>query len=88
MTVYRDVMSMVKISLSWPEKLKSRKICSACVLSLMYDGKDLVARNEFGGATTGRNDRATWVVGFVNFRQEVNARSSRGVDDEISGSVR
>ena len=41
MTVYRDVMSMVKISLSWPEKLKSRKICSACVLSLMYDGKDL-----------------------------------------------
>ena len=31
---------------------------------------------------------ATWVVGFVNFRQEVNARSSRGVDDEISGSVR
>ena len=35
-----------------------------------------------------RNDRATWVVRFVNFRQEVNARSSRGVDDEISGSVR
>ena len=31
---------MVKISLSWPEKLKSRKIFSACVLSLMYDGKD------------------------------------------------
>ena len=28
--MYRDVMSMVKISLSWPEKLKSRKICSAC----------------------------------------------------------
>ena len=41
MTVYRDVMSMVKISLSWPEKLKSRKISSECVLSLMYDGKDL-----------------------------------------------
>ena len=39
--MYRDVMSMVKISLSWPEKLKSREICSACVLSLMYDGKDL-----------------------------------------------
>ena len=37
--MYRDVMSMVKISLSWPEKLKSRKIFSACVLSLMYDGK-------------------------------------------------
>ena len=36
-------MSMVKISLSWPEKLKSRKILSACVLSLMYDG-DLMIR--------------------------------------------
>ena len=34
-------MSMVKITLSWQEKLKSRKILSACVLSLMYDGKDL-----------------------------------------------
>ena len=35
-------MSMVKISLSArPEKLKSQKIFSACVLSLMYDGKDL-----------------------------------------------
>ena len=40
------------------------------------------------GATTGRNDRATWVVRFVNFWQEVNARSSRGGDDEISCSVR
>ena len=39
--MYRDVMSMVKISLSWLEKLKSRKVFSACVLSLMYDGKDL-----------------------------------------------
>ena len=39
--MYSDVMSMVKISLSWPEKLKSRKFFSACVLSLMYDGKDL-----------------------------------------------
>ena len=37
-------MFMVKIGLSWPDKLKllkSRKIFSACVLSLMYDGKDL-----------------------------------------------
>ena len=32
--------------------------------------------------------RATLVARFVNFRQEVNERSSRGVDDEISGSVR
>ena len=80
--MYRDVMPMVKISLSWPEKLKLRKICSVCVLSLMHDGKDL---------TIGiiiLSKWATWVVGFVNFRQEVNAQSSRGVDDEISGSVR
>ena len=34
-------MFMVKISLSWREKVESRKIFSACVLSLMYDGKDL-----------------------------------------------
>ena len=40
------------------------------------------------GQLQAENDRATWVVGFVNFRQEVNARSSRGVDDEISGSFR
>ena len=39
--MYRNVMSLVKMILSWPEKLKSRKIFSACVLSLMYDGKDL-----------------------------------------------
>ena len=34
-------MSMVKMSVSWPEKLKLWNIFSACVLSLMYDGKDL-----------------------------------------------
>ena len=34
-------MSMMKISLAWLEKLKSRKIFGACVLSLRYDGKDL-----------------------------------------------
>ena len=44
---------MVKISLSWPEKLKSRKTFSAC------HNPVYVAGNEFGGATTGRNDRAT-----------------------------
>ena len=41
MTVKRDVMSTVKRSLSWPRKLKSRTISSACWLSLMYDGKVL-----------------------------------------------
>ena len=41
MTVKRDVMSIVKRSLSWPRKLKSRTISSARWLSLMYDGKVL-----------------------------------------------
>ena len=41
MTVKRDVISTVKRSLSWPRKLKSRTISSACWLSLMYDGKVL-----------------------------------------------
>ena len=31
---------------------------------------------------------ATWVVRFVNFRQKVSARTSSGVDGEISSSVR
>ena len=34
-------MSIVKRSLSWPRKLKSRTISGACWLSLMYDGKVL-----------------------------------------------
>ena len=86
-------MSMVKISLSSPEELKSRKISSACVLSLMYDGKDFTigaiilskteARNEFSRETRGRKDRTTWVVRFADLGQEVNARSSRSDDDEI-----
>ena len=38
MTVKRDVISMVKRSLSWP---KSRTISSACWLSLKYDGQAL-----------------------------------------------
>ena len=41
MTVKRDVISILKGSLSWPRKLKSRTISSACWLSLMYDGKVL-----------------------------------------------
>ena len=32
---------MVKISLFSPEKLKTRKISNAWLVSLMYDGKDL-----------------------------------------------
>ena len=41
MTVYKEVMSIVKINLFSPEKVKSRKICSAWLVSLMWDGKDL-----------------------------------------------
>ena len=40
-TVYRDVMSIVKIILFSPEKLKVRKISSAWLLSLIYEGSDL-----------------------------------------------
>ena len=39
--VYKEVMSIVKISLFSPEKLKSRKVSHAWLVSLMYDGKDL-----------------------------------------------
>ena len=40
MTVYKEVMSIVKINLFSPEKVKSRKIFSAWLVSLMWDGKD------------------------------------------------
>ena len=40
-TVYKDVMSVVKLILFSPEKLKVRKISSAWLLSLMYEGSDL-----------------------------------------------
>ena len=40
-TVYRDVMSIVKIILFSPKKLKVRKISSAWLLSLVYEGSDL-----------------------------------------------
>ena len=41
MIVYKEVMSIAKINLFSPEKLKSRKIFSAWLVSLMWDGKDL-----------------------------------------------
>ena len=39
--MYKDVMSMVKMILFSPEKLKSRNISSAWLLSLIYEGSDL-----------------------------------------------
>ena len=40
-TVYKDVISVVKMILFSPEKLKVRKISSAWLLSLIYEGSDL-----------------------------------------------
>ena len=40
-TVYKDVMSMVKMILFLPEKLKLRNISSAWLLSLIHEGSDL-----------------------------------------------
>ena len=39
--MYKDVMSIVKMILFSPEKLKLRNVSSAWLLSLMYDGSDL-----------------------------------------------
>ena len=39
--MYKDVISMVKMILFSPEKLKVRKISSAWLLSLIYEGSDL-----------------------------------------------
>ena len=40
-TVYKDVISMVKMILFSPEKLKLRNISRAWLLSLLYEGSDL-----------------------------------------------
>ena len=62
----------MKISLFWSRKLKSRKISSACWLSLSFDDRchSLVeiAGNKFGGTTAGGDDGSNWVVRFVDFR--------------------
>ena len=39
--MYKDVMSMVKIILFSPEKLKLRNVSGAWLLSLIYEGSDL-----------------------------------------------
>ena len=39
-TVYKDVISMVKMILFSPEKMKVRKISSAWLLSLIHEGND------------------------------------------------
>ena len=38
--MYKDIMSMVKIILFSPGKLKVRKFLSAWLLSLIYEGSD------------------------------------------------
>ena len=57
--MYKDVMSMVKMILFSPEKLKLWNISSAWLLSLIYEGSDLtmgvmtfsIARDKFNRAT-------------------------------------
>ena len=39
--MYKDVMSIVKMILFSPEKLKLRNVSSAWLLSLIYEGSDL-----------------------------------------------
>ena len=58
--MHKDVLSMVKIILFPPEKLKLRNISSAWLLSLIYEGSDLtigvhhfvkIDRDKFSWAT-------------------------------------
>ena len=44
--------------------------------------------NEFSGATAGRDDRYTWVVGLVNFGTKVHYRSTWCCGDEVLESFR
>ena len=46
------------------------------------------ARNEFSGATAGRDDRSTWVVGLVNFGKKVHDRSAWCGGDMVLGNFR
>ena len=39
--MYKDVMSIVKMILFSPEKLKLRNVSSAWLVSLIYEGSDL-----------------------------------------------
>ena len=40
-TVHKDIMSMVKMILFSPERLKLRNVSSAWLLSLIYESSDL-----------------------------------------------
>ena len=46
------------------------------------------AGNEFSGATTGRDDRSTWVVGLVNFGKKVHDRRAWCGGEKVLGSFR
>ena len=47
-----------------------------------------IARNEFSGTTAGRNNRASRIVRFVDFRKEINFGGPRSGDDEVFGGRR
>ena len=46
------------------------------------------AGNESSGATAGRDDRSTRVLGLVNFEKKVHDRSAWCGGDEVLGSFR
>ena len=79
MTVYEEVMSIMKINLFSLEKVKSRKIFSAWLVSLMWDGKDLtmgtmvLAGDKFSWGTACRKNGSAGIVRFVDFRFEVDS---------------
>ena len=40
--MYKDVMSIVRMIMGSCKELKARKLSSACLLSLIYEGRDLI----------------------------------------------
>ena len=82
----QNVMSMVKISLSWPEKLKSRKIFSACVLPLMYDGKDLtIGVKQINGVAMGTRMGPSYANLFVGYVEHQFFHQYNGPKPELYG---
>ena len=47
-----------------------------------------ITGDELGGTTTGRDNGSTWIVRFVNFRQEIHDRCARCGGNKILGSFR
>ena len=69
--MYKDVMSIVKMILFSPEKLKLRNVSSAWLLSLIYEGSDL---------TMGVMTFAEWFSFVSNQGQGSSSASILGTD--------